>query len=439
MARARSGIDGPSRPQSSVGSYVEYRQRGPGQRKKPGKKLSRRLAAIVTREDPSRPVSIGCNNPKAGFKGFQNTVDVFGFNYKPHLYEKFRKTSPKIPFYSSESASCISSRGEYFFPVTTDKSGGKGGRFQMSSYDLYAPFWAMRPDVEFAAQDAVPGVMGEFVWTGFDYLGEPTPYNKDFTNLLNASDPALREAAKKELDELGEVSVPSRSSYFGILDLCGFKKDRFYLYQSRWRPELAMAHILPHWTWPERAGQVTPVHVYTSGNEAELFLNGRSLGRKKKGQYEYRLVWEDVVYEPGELKVVAYKNGQPWAEAEKKTAGAPSAFGVIADRSDIEADGRDLSYITLQVLDHSGLLVPRGQNLIHFKIEGPAEIVAVGNGDATSHQPFQSNQITAYNGLCLVIVRSLPNTEGVVTVHASSAGLPDRQITIRTSKASKTR
>src|ERR1051326_6070374 len=175
------------------------------------------------------------------------------------------------------------------------------------------PAGAPPPDWEFPGQDQFPYVAGEFVWTGFDYLGEPTPYNSDSSNLLNFTDPAEKARMAKELDEIGKIRVPSRSSYFGIIDLAGFKKDRFYIYQARWRPDFPMAHILPHWNWPERVGQVTPVHVYTSGDEAELFLNGKSLGKKKKGQYEYRLHWDDVTYQPGELRVVAYKNGKKWA------------------------------------------------------------------------------------------------------------------------------
>src|SRR5436190_10986534 len=207
------------------------------------------------------------------------------------------------------------------FPVTTNKSGGKAP-FQMSSYDLYAPTWATLPDSEFRGQDQFPFVAGEFVWTGFDYLGEPTPYNSDLSNLNNYSDPEARARAQKELEEVGRIRTPSRSSYFGIVDLAGFKKDRFYIYQARWRPDLPMAHLLPHWNWPGRVGQVTPVHLYTSGDEAELFLNGRSLGRKKKAPYEYRLRWDDVKYEPGELRVIAYRNGRHWAEDTMRTAGA---------------------------------------------------------------------------------------------------------------------
>ena len=214
--------------------------------------------------------------------------DVFGYNYKPIDYGRFRAANPNQPLFGSETASCVSSRGEYFFPVTNNKDGGKSNH-QMSSYDLYAPPWATPPDWEFKGQEQNPFVAGEFVWTGFDYLGEPTPYDR-----------------------------VSRSSYFGIVDLAGFKKDRFYLYQAHWRPDFPMAHILPHWNWPERIGQVTPVHVYTSGDAAELFLNGKSLGRKKKGQYEYRLRWDDVVYQPGTLQSRRLQKRQKMGDRRSK-------------------------------------------------------------------------------------------------------------------------
>jgi beta-galactosidase len=384
--------------------------------------LSRKLTSIIKSEDMTRPVTFGCNAPQAGFNGMQKTVDLFGYNYKPFLYEGFRIMNERIPLYGSETASTVSSRGEYFFPVSDEKRMGQGGHFQVSSYDLTAPRWANNPDIEFAAQDKFPWVFGEFVWTGFDYIGEPTPYNKDTTNLLNFSDPEERSRMKEALEKLGE-NIPPRSSYFGIVDLCGFKKDRFYIYQARWRPELPMAHILPHWNWPERTGEVTPVHVYTSGDEAELFLNGKSLGRKVKAEYQYRLRWDDVVYEPGELKVVAYKNGKEWAEDVNKTTGKAVKVQLTADRANLEADGRDLSFITVQVSDEDGLLVPRSHNRIEFSIEGPGELVAVGNGDPTSHEPFQSMERKVFNGLALVIVRSEKGASGSIRLTASSEGL----------------
>ena len=188
------------------------------------------------------------------------------------------------------------------------------------------------------------------------------------------------------LEDNGVTEIPSRSSYFGILDLAGFKKDRFYLYQSRWRTGLPMAHILPHWNWPERKGLVTPVHVYTSGDEAELFLNGKSLGKKKKREFEYRLKWDSVVYQPGELKVIAYKNGAKWAEDVVRTTEKASALSLTADRPVVHPDGTDLIYVTVRIEDKNKLLVPRSNNQLNFSIEGPGKIVATDNGDATSHE-----------------------------------------------------
>ncbi|WP_136077678.1 glycoside hydrolase family 2 TIM barrel-domain containing protein [Pontiella desulfatans] len=396
----------------------EIREQG----NKAGHAISQRLTDIAHDEDPTRLVTAGCNNIKAGFNGFQKTVDLFGYNYKPHLYGEFRQKNPKQPFYGSETASTVSSRGEYFFPVSDEKHLGQGGHFQVSSFDLTAPPWANNPDVEFAAQDEYPWVFGEFVWTGFDYVGEPTPYNKDKTNLLNFSDPAERKRMEEELEKLGG-NIPPRSSYFGIVDLCGFKKDRFYIYQARWRPELPMAHILPHWNWPERIGEGTPVHVYTSGDEAELFLNGKSLGKKVKGEYTYRLRWDDVVYQPGELKVVAYKNGKRWAENMTKTTGEAAKIELSADRKVIAADGQDLSFITVQVSDEDGRLVPRTHNLVTFSIEGPGEIIAVGNGDPTSHESFQALEHKVFNGLALVVVRSMTGDPGTIVVSAKSKEL----------------
>jgi len=191
-----------------------------------------------------------------------------------------------------------------------------------------------------------------------------------------------------------------------------------------------MAHILPHWNWPERKGQVTPVHVYTSGDEAELFLNGKSLGRKKKGQYEYRLRWDDVVYQPGELKVVAYRNGEKWAENVMRTTGKATMLSLSADREAVKADGSDLIFITVKIEDKEKLLVPRTNNQVNFSIEGPGEIVAVDNGDATSHEPFQASTRKAYNGMCLVIVKADKDSSGSFTVNASSKGLKGSAVTI---------
>jgi beta-galactosidase len=401
-----------------------------GEQGRPGKFwIAAELTAIAHQEDPTRPTTSANSDTQAGYNGFLTNEDVFGYNYKPGEYGRVREANPVKPLFGSETASCVSSRGEYFFPTNistpaglakfNNKDNGKANN-QVSDYDLYAPSWATPPDWEFKGQEQYPCVAGEFVWTGFDYLGEPTPY--------------------------GNRNDPARSSYFGIVDLAGFPKDRYYIYQAHWRPDFPMAHILPHWNWPERAAQqvtnavtggltnrpslVTPVHVFTSGDSAELFLNGKSLGKKTKGPFEYRLKWDDVKYQPGTLKVVAYKNGKPWATDVMKTAGPAAKLTLQADRANIAADGQDLSYITVTVADKHGLLVPRSKNHIKFSIAGPGEIVATDNGDATSFEPFQSPEHSAYNGLALVIVRAKAGQPGTFTVTAKADGLKTGAIRI---------
>jgi beta-galactosidase len=272
----------------------------------------------------------------------------------------------------------------------------------VSAYELYTADFGSSADKVFAAQDQNPFVGGGFVWSGWDYLGEPTPYGN------------------------------ARSSYFGIIDLAGFRKDRFYLYQSHWIPDLPMAHILPHWTWPGREGQVTPVHVFTSGDEAELFLNGQSLGRKMKGPNDYRLRWDDVVYQPGELRVVAYKNGTLWAQATNNTVGNATLLLGSADRSTIQADGVDLSFVTIRVTDANGLTVPRAKNSLTFSISGPGEIVAADNGDPTSLVSFPSTTRAAFNGCCLVIVRGFAGQPGTIQLTAQSASLNSTTVNVQT-------
>jgi beta-galactosidase len=388
--------------------------------------ISTSLSTIVKSEDNTRPVTSGCNNAESGTNGFQKTLDLFGINYHLGDYKRFfdLKDNANKPLHSSESASTVSSRGEYYFPVVQgdlfNNLPGKG-IFQITSYDVAYPGWASTPDQQWTMFDKYPAAVGEFVWTGFDYLGEPTPYWGDMTGLKPGQwgyDQTL-----KMLKFLGVTEVPSRSSYFGILDLAGFKKDRFYLYQSRWRPELPMAHILPHWNWPERKGLVTPVHVYTSGDEAELFLNGKSLGKKKKGEFEYRLKWDSVLYQPGELKVIAYKDGVKWAEDVMRTTEKASQLSAAADRPAVHANSTDLIFITVRIEDKNKLLVPRSNNQLNFSIEGPGRIVATDNGDAASHELFQAKTKKAFNGLCLVIVAADKGATGSFTVKAESKGL----------------
>jgi len=389
----------------SIGNEV------PDQGTPAGPRIAAELTRIAHEEDPTRPTTAACDHIASGFDGFQTNLDVFGYNYKPFEYARVHQANPDLPIFGSETASCISSRGEYFYPVNLNKNDGKSD-FQMSSYDLSAPYWATIPDTEFKAQDEYPFVAGEFVWTGFDYLGEPTPYDAP--------------------------NDPSRSSYFGIVDLAGFKKDRFYLYQAHWRPNRPMAHIVPQsWDWPKRIGQITPVYVYTSGDSAELFLNGKSLGLKKKGQYQYRLCWNDVKYEPGKLKVVAYKNGKQWATDTVQTTGPAAKLVLQPDRDVIHDDGQDLSYVKLAVEDKNGLNVPCADNLIHFEISGPGEIVATDNGDPTDLTSFPSHDRKAFNGLCLAIVRAKAGQTGIVKLTAVSAGLKATSVFIRTERTTE--
>ena len=397
--------------------------------------IAQRLGDICHREDPTRPTTAGNDNLWASTQPYAATLDVYGFNYKPHAYENFRDTHPGQPFYGSETASCISTRGYYLFPVLDRKDKGwlDGAPYQVSSYDLYAPAWASKPDYEWQYEDAVPECAGEFVWTGYDYLGEPTPYNLDPSVLTNFHTEEERQAAIAQFAAWGQKvlmePLPSRSSYFGIMDLAGFPKDRFWLYQARWREDLPSAHIVPHWTWPGMEGKVIPVHVYTSGKVGELFLNGKSLGVKEKAPGEYRLRWDDAVYEPGTLEVCTYKDmtayeaGEKWCCACCKTAGAQDRLELAADYK-----GDELIYVNVYVQDVSGVLVPNASNRIDFSVSGPGEIVATDAGDPTSHAAFRSPSIDAFNGMASVIIRR--TAPGRIKVKAASGGLKAASLTI---------
>lgn len=390
-----------------------------------GAALAKKLYDMVKEEDPTRPATASMNYAKPDMP-FPRVMDIISLNYQGEgirdapayshlkgirttpLYPAFQKAFPDKLIFSSESASALSSRGSYLFPVTagisapvSDSTGGNPVKQQVSAYELYTAAFGSSADKVFASQDRNPYVAGEFVWSGWDYLGEPTPY------------------------------YSARSSYSGIIDLAGFKKDRFYLYQSRWRPNLPMVHILPHWNWPDRMGQLTPVHVFTSGDEAELFLNGRSFGRKKKGAFEYRLRWDSIVYQPGELKVIAYKEGKRWAEETLATTGQPAQLSANADRSVIRADGSDLSFITVKVVDENGRTVPDATHAVSFSLEGPGEIVATDNGDPANLVSFASKEREAYAGLVLAIVRAQKGKPGVLKIRASAPGLKAARVEIR--------
>ncbi|KAL2114270.1 hypothetical protein VUR80DRAFT_9492 [Thermomyces stellatus] len=381
-----------------------------------GEEVARYLQDIVHEEDPTRLGSLGMNNAEADTP-FIPVVDMIGLNYQGEgkgygepTFQQFRDGFPDKMIFSTESSSAVSSRGTYLFPVTDNSStivnengtGADPETQQVSSYELYAVPWGASPDKVFAGQDAYPYVAGEYVWTGWDYIGEPTPY------------------------------LSSRSSYFGIIDLAGFKKDRFYLYQARWNPEVRMAHILPHWNWPDREGEVTPVHVFSSADEAELFVNGVSQGRQERGELEYRFRWDNVTYEAGELRVVTYKDGEEWAEETVRTTGEAVGLEVTTykDRTSVKADGTDLIFVSVSVVDGEGDVVPDAEPTISFSIDGPGEILTTDNGDPTDFVPFHETDRKAFRGKALAIVRAEKGASGELTVKAAAEGVEAGEVSV---------
>ncbi|WP_168205410.1 glycoside hydrolase family 2 TIM barrel-domain containing protein [Bythopirellula goksoeyrii] len=506
------------------------------------------MAEIVRKYDTSRPTTIGTCFPHQVAQGVYDSLDVVGWNYL-RRYANHRKLLTEKPILYSESASTLSSRGFYALPLAYTKTDYNPG-LQVSSYDLNAAAWSDIPEVEFDLMKKDPFVAGEFVWTGFDYLGEPTPYSHE-----------------------------AKSSYFGIVDLCGIPKDRYWLYRSYWNPEELTVHITPHWNWPDHVGAKVPVFVYTNGDSAELFLNGQSLGRQEKGvrsdrqanlavgkqfsasstrpsfeadlagdddmdskwsaendspvqwlqvdlgksesikciviefekeakwygyelqvspdmihwetvarkpvsdfpqwggstasihktdiqaryariefdslsdgnhasisefavypdtaqsmyydsTYDYRLRWNDVTYEPGELKVVAYKDGKQLGTARIKTAGEPAKIRLTPDRTRLDATGDDLCYVLVEALDKDGVLCPLAENQIRFQVEGPADIAAVGNGNPMSQELFQTNSRRLFYGKAMLIVRANEGHPGQITVTADADDLEATSISI---------
>jgi beta-galactosidase len=509
------------------------------------------MSDFVRKYDNTRPVGISCHIPGTANEPILDSMDLTGWNYA-RRYANYRKNYPDKPIIYSESASTLSTRGFYEFPLPNGKT-QFSKQNQVDSYDLNSAAWSDIPDVEFKLMEDDDFVAGEFVWTGFDYIGEPTPFSQE-----------------------------ARSSYFGVVDLCGIPKDRFYLYRSYWRPDVATVHILPHWNWPGRVGQNVPVFVYTNGDSAELFLNGKSLGRRTKGQlpkrppdfgrgksatassveagnehvalnandadrstrwcaadaktgqwwqvdlgeirpvryiavdfereaknygyeikistdestwqsiitkstsrfprwggptrafhevdaqaryvrieftelqrgtwasirefgvypekvesdyyavtYKYRLRWNDVIYKPGELKAVAYKDGKKIGQAMMRTAGEPAKIRLTPDRKELAATGEDLCYILVEALDEKGTLCPLADNSIRFKVEGPAEIAGVGNGNPLSLEPFQSNNRKLFYGKAMLILRTKDGKTGRVNVTAESVGLAPAEIALQ--------
>ncbi len=366
-----------------------------------GGAMARRLVDICHREDPTRPVTSGVNKMNQAISnGFAPALDVVGMNYFTDEYQRQRG---KV-LVASETASALSSRGEYGLEIKPDGKVNINMRpnNQCVSYDLDRPNWGLTAEASLLAVKSAPWVAGEFVWTGFDYLGEPTPYG-----------------------------WPSRSSYFGIIDLAGFPKDRYYLYQSQWTDK-PVVHLLPHWNWPGFEGREIPVWCFTNADSVELFLNGKSLGgRDFKDGKSLHLEWM-VPYEAGVLKAVGKKNGQS-IMAEVRTAGEPAKLVVLPDRQRIAADGQDLSYVEVRVVDKDGNLCPNADNLIGFELAGPAVIAGVDNGDPTNHEPFQATRHKAFHGLCLAVIRST-RTPGEIRLSATTPGLLSQPVAITTTR-----
>ena len=378
----------------------------PEQWSEEGRNISKHLQDLCHKFDPTRPVTQGMDRAEDALKsGFAQVMDVPGFNYRVHKYDNNIKQLPKGFLLGSETASTVSSRGVYKFHVeASDSKTYTDG--QCSSYDVeYCP-WSNLPDDDWRMQDDRDYTIGEFVWTGYDYLGEPSPYDEYW---------------------------PSRSSYFGICDLAGLPKDRYYLYRSHWRKDDATLHVLPHWTFPGREGETTPVYCYTSWPSAELFVNGKSQGRILKNPNtrldRYRLRWNNVKYEPGEIKVVAYDyDGTAKGEKIIRTAGAPTRIVLKADRNSISSKGEDLSFVTVSVVDKNGTPCPTATNNMKFNVSGAGKFRAACNGDATSLVAFNSTEMPLFSGELVVVVEGLRH--GTAMLSVSADGLPTATLPI---------
>ena len=387
-----------------------------------GYKVAAFLQDICHREDPTRLVTAGMDQADCVVRnGFAQLLDIVGFNYRTHKYESAYHILPQKILLGSETASTVSSRGVYKLPAEL-RSGAQYEDNQSTAYDLEYCWWSNVPDIDFALQDDLPWTIGQFVWTGFDYLGEPTPYDVD--------------------------AWPSHSSYFGIFDLASLPKDRYWLYRSQWRKDAPTLHLLPHWNWPGREGEKVPVFCYTSYPAAELFVNGVSQGVQRfakgiKGNPgtndaansaatlpRYRLMWPDVVYAPGEIEVVAYDaSGREAAREKIRTAGEPAAIELVADRDRLDADGLDLAYVTVRIVDAEGNLCPLADNLVSFDVTGAGRFRAAANGDATCLVPFQSPQMPAFSGQLTAIVQA-GKEAGTAVLTAKADGLTPKSLKI---------
>lgn len=395
----------------------------PDQTRKGGVYLARWLQDICHREDPTRLVTCGMDRGKEVIhNNFAATLDVVGFNYRLFVFDEAYEKLPQQILLGSETASTVSSRGVYKFPVER-KADARYDDHQSSGYDVEHCNWSNLPEDDFVQHEDRPYGIGEFVWTGFDYLGEPTPYYTDW---------------------------PSHSSLFGIIDLAGIPKDRYYLYRSHWNKGVETLHILPHWTWPGREGETTPVFVYTNYPSAELFINGKSQGRQTKDvnvteansnndeanksltrQKRYRLMWMDTKYEAGTVKVVAYDyEGKAVAEKELRTAGKPARIVLSVDRETLKADGRDMAFIRVSVVDKDGNLCPHDARTIQFKVKGAGTFRAAANGNPVCLEPFHQPQMSVFNGELTAIVQTQEGKTGDILLEASAKGLSSNQIRI---------
>ncbi len=394
---------------------------------KEGNRMAREMQNFVHFLDPTRPVTSGMDRiDDAISSGFAQVLDIPGINYRTHRYEAAHEKLRHGFVLGSETASTISSRGVYKFPVKRfDGKAYDDG--QCSSYDMEACWWSNVPEEDWLLQEDKDWVIGEFVWTGFDYLGEPTPYDEYW---------------------------PSRSSYFGIFDLAGLPKDRYYLYRSHWNPDEKTIHLVPHWTFPGREGEVTPVYCYTNYPTAELFVNGKSQGRisknteVKKGAGKdgrisdvndpaidrYRLRWNNVKYEPGELKVVVYdENGKEVGTQTVKTAGAAAQIQLTGDLGaavkPLKADGEDMTFITVNILDQDGILVPDADNSIQVGVTGAADFKGICNGDATSTEVFSKPTMKTFHGQLVIGIQS-NGKQGDATIKVTGKGLKPATLTV---------
>lgn len=410
-ALVRANRNHPSLIMWSIGNEI------PEQWSEEGRQISSHLQELCHRLDASRPVTQGMDKAEEALRsGFAQVMDVPGFNYRVYKYDRNMEQLPQGFLLGSETASTVSSRGVYRFPLRWGVAEAHADG-QCSSYDTEWCSWSNLPEEDFMAEQDKPYDIGQFVWTGYDYLGEPTPYDEYW---------------------------PSRSSYFGIMDLAGLPKDRYYLYRSVWNRQQPTLHVLPHWTWPGREGEVTPVFVYTSYPEAELWINGRSMGRRRKAEglrvpdrqpstpdvarqraTRYRLMWDDVRYEPGELRVVAYDHeGHAAAQQTLHTAGAPSQIHLEADRTELSADGQDLAYITVELTDAQGTPLPSASDLISVNVSGAGRLRALCNGDATSLESFTGQQMHLFSGKLVITVQATRQTgEMLVDVSCPALGL----------------